>query len=77
MKDWHKLKPDLFKKQPYHLPGCDIVWVPARGMGTLRLSKPRRDALDDGRLTVISPFPEDETRTNADHARQRNRVVEL
>lgn len=52
-----------------------IVWVPARGMGTLRLSKPRRDALDDGRLTVISPFPEDETRTNADHARQRNRVV--
>ena len=23
MKDWHKLKPDLFKKQPYHLPGCD------------------------------------------------------
>jgi len=23
MKDWHKLKPDLFKKQPYHRPGCD------------------------------------------------------
>ena len=23
MKDRHKLKPDLFKKQPYHLPGCD------------------------------------------------------
>ena len=23
MKDWHKLKPQLFKKQPYHLPGCD------------------------------------------------------
>ena len=23
MKDWHKLKPGLFKKQPYHLPGCD------------------------------------------------------
>jgi transposase InsO family protein len=23
MKDWHKLKPDLFRKQPYHLPGCD------------------------------------------------------
>ena len=23
MKDWHKLKPDLFKKQPYYLPGCD------------------------------------------------------
>ena len=23
MKDWHKLKLDLFKKQPYYLPGCD------------------------------------------------------
>jgi hypothetical protein len=22
-KDWHELKPDLFRKQPYHLPGCD------------------------------------------------------
>ena len=24
MKDWHKIKPELFKKQPYYLPGCDI-----------------------------------------------------
>ena len=24
MKDWHKLKPELFKKQPYYLPGCDM-----------------------------------------------------
>ena len=23
MKDWHKLKPELFKKQPYYHPGCD------------------------------------------------------
>ena len=23
MKDWHKLKPGLFSKQPDHLPGCD------------------------------------------------------
>jgi transposase InsO family protein len=23
MKDRHKLKPELFKKQPYYLPGCD------------------------------------------------------
>ena len=23
MKDWHNLKPDLFKKQPYYRPGCD------------------------------------------------------
>lgn len=23
MKDWHNLKPELFKKQPYYLPECD------------------------------------------------------
>ena len=23
MKDWHKLKPQLFRKQPYDHPGCD------------------------------------------------------
>jgi len=27
MKDWHKLKPELFKKQPYYRPGCDIYIV--------------------------------------------------
>jgi pimeloyl-ACP methyl ester carboxylesterase len=23
MKDWHKLKPEMFEKQPYYRPGCD------------------------------------------------------
>ena len=23
MKEWHKLKPELFRKQPYYLTGCD------------------------------------------------------
>ncbi len=23
MKDWHKLKPELFRKNPYYLTGCD------------------------------------------------------
>ena len=23
MKDWHKFKPELFKKQPYCPPGCE------------------------------------------------------
>jgi len=23
MKDWYKLKPELFKKNPYYLTGCD------------------------------------------------------
>jgi transposase InsO family protein len=26
MKDWYKLKPQLFRKQPYHLPGCDMQY---------------------------------------------------
>jgi hypothetical protein len=28
MKDWHKLKPELFKRQPYYRPGCDIGEYP-------------------------------------------------
>jgi transposase InsO family protein len=28
MKDWHKLRPELFKKQPYYLTGCDTAPVP-------------------------------------------------
>jgi len=28
MKDWHKLKPELFKKRPYYLPGCDTISIP-------------------------------------------------
>ena len=29
MKGWYILKPELFKKQPYYLPGCDRKAVPA------------------------------------------------
>ena len=31
MKDWHKLKPKLFKKQPYYLPGCDTWGMSGQG----------------------------------------------
>jgi hypothetical protein len=24
MKDWHKLRTEMFRKQPYYLAGCDI-----------------------------------------------------
>jgi hypothetical protein len=27
MKDWHKIKPERFKKQPYYRPGCDTYWA--------------------------------------------------
>ncbi len=52
-----------------------IVMALARGLGSLRLSTPQRKALDNGRLTLISPFPPAEKRVTADLARQRNRFV--
>ena len=33
MKDWHKLKTELFRKQPYHLPGCDKQHITTRLQG--------------------------------------------
>jgi CRP-like cAMP-binding protein len=33
MKDWHKLKPERFKKQPYYRPGCDNFQVPGDLLG--------------------------------------------
>jgi predicted Rossmann fold nucleotide-binding protein DprA/Smf involved in DNA uptake len=39
------------------------------------LPAPQRKALDDGRLTIISPFASTETRVTADLARQRNRFI--
>ncbi|RBI67555.1 IS481 family transposase, partial [Roseovarius sp. TE539] len=38
MKDWHKLKPDLFRKRPYYLPGSD-TYVPRRPSITRTLLK--------------------------------------
>ena len=52
-----------------------IVMALARSLGKLRLPAAQRKALDDGRLTIISPFPETEKRATADLARQRNRIV--
>ena len=52
-----------------------IVMALARGLGNLRLPAAQRKAHDDGRLTIISPFPAEERRATADLARQRNRFV--
>jgi hypothetical protein len=30
MKDWYTIKPKLFKKQPYYLPGCDSYRHPVQ-----------------------------------------------
>ena len=37
MKEWHKLKPELFRKQPHHLPGCDNCSAPDRCIDPRRL----------------------------------------
>jgi predicted Rossmann fold nucleotide-binding protein DprA/Smf involved in DNA uptake len=52
-----------------------VVMALARSLGNLRLPAAQRKALDDGRLTIMSPFPETEKRATADLARQRNRFV--
>ena len=43
MKDWHKLKPALFKRQPYYRPGCDIYPLENRKTPQIR-SDPKRDS---------------------------------
>lgn len=52
-----------------------VVMALARGVGVLRLPAAQRKALDDGRLTIISPFPAKEKRATVALARQRNRFV--
>lgn len=52
-----------------------VVMALARGLDVLRLPATQRKALDDGRLTIVSPFPVTEKRVTADLARRRNRFV--
>ena len=40
MKNWHKLKPELFNKHPYYRPGCDIF------IGSIRVLYAHTRALD-------------------------------
>jgi transposase InsO family protein len=63
MKDWHKLKPELFKKQPYYLPGCDKYpqadqWVLTLGWSIRRTGTSGDQGVDliaekDGLCTAI------------------------
>lgn len=52
-----------------------VVMAVARGLGTLRLPAAQRKALNNGRLTIISPFSSTEERVTAELARQRNRFI--
>jgi predicted Rossmann fold nucleotide-binding protein DprA/Smf involved in DNA uptake len=52
-----------------------VVMCPARSIEALRLKSNQRKALEDGRLTIISPFAASERRATADLAYQRNRFI--
>jgi predicted Rossmann fold nucleotide-binding protein DprA/Smf involved in DNA uptake len=52
-----------------------IILCPARGLKGLRLGEKARQAVDEGRLLVLSAFAEDVRHTTAVHAVQRNNLV--
>jgi predicted Rossmann fold nucleotide-binding protein DprA/Smf involved in DNA uptake len=52
-----------------------VVVALARSLGVLRLPSVQRKAVDEGRLTIISPFSKGEKRVTAELAHERNRFV--
>ena len=52
-----------------------IALCPARGISTVRLPAEQRRAVEEGRLTIISPFTPRDRRANADLGRRRNRFI--
>ncbi len=52
-----------------------VVVCPARGIGAMRLSPPWREAIEQGRLLLLSPFTDRERRATAALAAKRNRFV--
>jgi hypothetical protein len=64
MKDWHKLKPELFKKNPYYLTGCDI-YPPAQWPSWAEISL-------DGSLNGRWPWAQPETK---EHLLQEARKI--
>jgi hypothetical protein len=51
MKDWHNLRPELFKKQPYYFPGCDTPLANAIRYALTRMKR-LRGYLDHGFLEL-------------------------
>ena len=52
-----------------------VVLCPARTIGAMRLPPEQRQAIEDGRLTVISPFTPLERRASAELGHRRNRFI--
>jgi hypothetical protein len=67
MKDWRKLKPELFKKQPFHLPGCDRYAPP----GNAGRRKPLNVATCTS--TVVAHFMP--TRQQPPYMQHRHRIL--
>jgi len=52
-----------------------VVWCPARSIEKMRLSAAYRQAIEAGRLLLLSPFPPEQSRISAERAELRNRFV--
>ena len=52
-----------------------VALSPARGIGSMRLPAEQRRAVEDGRLTIISPFTPQDRRASADLGRRRNLFI--
>ena len=52
-----------------------IALCPARGISSMRLPAEQRRAVEEGQLTIISPFTPRDRRANADLGRRRNRFI--
>ena len=52
-----------------------VVVCPARGIGRMRIPRAWRPSLDEGRLLILSPFPETVRRPTAKIAAERNELV--
>ena len=55
--------------------GQPVVVCPARGIARMRIPRAWRPALDEGRLLILSPFPETVRRPTAKIAAERNELV--
>jgi len=54
---------------------CSLVVCPARGLKTFRVPVAWQKPMSDGRLAVVSPFPESVRRNNRELAAKRNEFV--
>ncbi len=52
MKDWHKLKPERFRKQPYYRPGCDSYPLNPLTQGVAKLDGLASFALTESTLAA-------------------------